>query len=123
MEPYVIALIVVFSILGALLIALGIAILVRNLVRKKQDQIVEEKVKTSAKELSDKFGGRDNIVEITQRGSRVIVSVREPLKVHKDEITATLDSVMFMDKKIVFVIGTKSEQFKKLLEENVGKAK
>ncbi len=123
MEPYVIALIVVFSILGALLIALGIAILVRHLVRKKQDQIVEEKVKTSAKELSDKFGGRDNIVEITQRGSRVIVSVREPLKVHKDEITATLDSVMFMDKKIVFVIGTKSEQFKKLLEENVGKAK
>ncbi len=123
METYVIVLIAVFSALGAILIATGIVLLVRHLIHKKQDRIVDEKVKSSAKELSDKFGGRDNIVEITQRGSRVIVSVRDPLKVHKEEITSALDSVMFMDKKIVFVIGTKSELFKTLLEENVGKTK
>ena len=123
METYVIVLIAVFSALGAILIATGIVLLVRHLIRKKQDRIVDEKVKSSAKELSDKFGGRDNIVEITQRGSRVIVSVRDPLKVHKEEITSALDSVMFMDKKIVFVIGTKSEQFKELLEQSVGKTK
>ena len=76
-----------------------------------------------AKELSDKFGGRENIVEIVQKGSRVIVTVKDPVAVDKDEISRSLDSVMFMSNKIVFVIGTKSEQFKALLEENVGKSK
>lgn len=123
MEPYQIALIVIFSILGALILGTALYLAIRHFQRKKQDEEVEEKVKTSAKEISDKFGGRENIVEITQRGSRVIVAVKDPLRVDKDEIAATLDSVMFMDKKIVFVIGTKSEQFKKLLEENVGKSK
>ena len=89
----------------------------------QEDQKIEEKVKTSAKELSDKFGGRENIVEIVQKGSRVIVTVKDPVAVDKDEISRSLDSVMFMSNKIVFVIGTKSEQFKALLEENVGKSK
>ena len=123
MPAYLIALIVVFSVLGFLILVTIVYFLIRHFHAKKQDRKVEEKVKTSAKELSDKFGGRDNIAEITQRGSRVIVSVKDPLKVDKGDIAKTLDSVMFMDKKIVFVIGTKSEQFKKLLEENVGKSK
>lgn len=123
MEAWQIALIVVFSILGALLLGTAIFFAVDKMRKRHEDQKIEEKVKTSAKELSDKFGGRENIVEIVQKGSRVIVTVKDPVAVDKDEISRSLDSVMFMSNKIVFVIGTKSEQFKALLEENVGKSK
>ena len=123
MESWQIALIVVFSILGALLLGTAIFFVVDKMRKRHEDQKIEEKVKTSAKELSDKFGGRENIVEIVQKGSRVIVTVKDPVAVDKDEISRSLDSVMFMSNKIVFVIGTKSEQFKALLEENVGKSK
>lgn len=123
MEAWQIALIVVFSILGALLLGTAIFFVVDKMRKRHEDQKIEEKVKTSAKELSDKFGGRENIVEIVQKGSRVIVTVKDPVSVDKDEISRSLDSVMFMSNKIVFVIGTKSEQFKALLEENVGKSK
>ena len=123
MEAWQIALIVVFSILGALLLGTAIFFVVDKMRKRHKDQKIEEKVKTSAKELSDKFGGRENIVEIVQKGSRVIVTVKDPVAVDKDEISRSLDSVMFMSNKIVFVIGTKSEQFKALLEENVGKSK
>lgn len=123
MEAWQIALIVVFSILGALLLGTAIFFVVDKMRKRHEDQKIEEKVKTSAKELSDKFGGRENIVEIVQKGSRVIVTVKDPVAVDKNEISRSLDSVMFMSNKIVFVIGTKSEQFKALLEENVGKSK
>ena len=123
MEAWQIALIVVFSILGALLLGTAIFFVVDKMRKRHEDQKIEEKVKTSAKELSDKFGGRENIVEIVQKGSRVIDTVKDPVAVDKDEISRSLDSVMFMSNKIVFVIGTKSEQFKALLEENVGKSK
>lgn len=123
MEAWQIALIVVFSILGALLLGTAIFFVVDKMRKRHEDQKIEEKVKASAKELSDKFGGRENIVEIVQKGSRVIVTVKDPVAVDKDEISRSLDSVMFMSNKIVFVIGTKSEQFKALLEENVGKSK
>lgn len=111
------------SVAAALLIGTGLFFLIHHLKRKKNEQIVEEKVKTSAKTIADKFGGRDNILEIVQRGSRVVVTVKDPLLVHQKEIQEVVESVMFMSNKIVLVIGTKSEQFKDLLEDSVGKMK
>ena len=115
--------ITVGSALGALLIAALLFILIRRYQKKKTEAIIEEKVKTSAKSIADKFGGRENILEIVQRGSRVVVTVKEPLLVHQKEIQEVVESVMFMSNKIVLVIGTKSEQFKERLEQSVGKTK
>lgn len=118
---------IVWISLGALaavaLLVVGLLFLLRHFRRKKAEQVVEEKVKTSAKTIADKFGGRENILEIVQRGSRVVVTVKDPLLVHQKEIQDAVESVMFMANKVVLVIGTKSEQFKSLLEESVGKTK
>lgn len=116
---------ILIIVVAAVVLFLLVFFLVRHIVHKNKikasEKEVEEKVKTSASSLAPCFGGNDNIKEITQRGSRVTVLVNDPEKVDKEKINATLSSVMYMGNKVVFVIGSKSEEFKKLLEENVDK--
>ena len=50
-------------------------------------------------------------------GSRVTVLIKDIEKVNKEEIQKQFDSVMFMGNKIVFVIGSMSEEFSALLKE------
>ncbi len=123
MEPWLIAVIAasaaVVVIVAAVIIILRV--IKHNKIKKSNeeaDQIVNEK----AKEVSDSFGGKENIVSIQSSGSRVTVLVENPDIVNRDEINNSLENVMFMGKKIVFVIGSKSETFKELLEENIGKS-
>ena len=118
---------ILIIVIAIVLVAAAVIIIV--LISRKQAKIkasekaVDEKVKSSASTLSLCFGGNDNIKEITQRGSRVSVLVNDMSKVDKTKIDATLNSVMYMGNKVVFVIGSKSEEFSKLLEENVAKQK
>ena len=110
---------------GALLVGLLINLLL--VIRKKRkvkasDKQAEIKMTNSANAISDKFGGYSNIVSITQRGSRVTVSVVNPDLVLKKDIVTIMDNVMFMGNKVVFVIGSHSEEFQKLLSENNGKS-
>ncbi len=106
-------------------VAVVVVLIVLHLNKKKKiaesEKKADEKIKSSAAEVSDKFGGRDNIKDISSKGSRVTVRVIDAEKVDKKAITETLEQVMFMGEKVVFVIGSKSEEFKQLLEENVDK--
>ncbi len=93
----------------------------RNRKIRQSEIEADQAVETKAKEVSDSFGGKENIISITQSGSRVTVIVENPDIVEREEINNSLENVMFMGKKIVFVIGSRSETFKDLLEENIGK--
>ncbi len=78
-------------------------------------------MKTSANALSLCFGGNDNIRQISAKGSRVTVRVLDPTKVDRKGIATIIDNAMYMGDKVVFVIGTESQEFTRLLEENVSK--
>lgn len=118
---------ILILVVAIVLVAAAIVIIV--LISRKQAKIkasekaVDEKIKSSASTLSLCFGGNDNIKEISQRGSRVSVLVDDMSKVDKTKIDTTLNSVMYMGNKVVFIIGSKSEEFSKLLEENIAKQK
>lgn len=108
---------IVFSVLGGLiLIFLFIFFILKNNSKKKA-QALEKEVKQSATALYDKFGGKDNILEIKNSGSRVVVTLNDISKADKKEIQNIFESVLFMGNKIVFVIGSKSEEFKNILED------
>ncbi len=92
-----------------------------NRKKKLSEEACNQKVEESAGKLSTCFGGKDNILSISQKGSRVSVNVKDIHLVNQDEINKELSSVMFMNNKVVFVIGSKSEEFSKLLKENIDK--
>lgn len=93
--------------------------------KKKKKENAEKKIDSEIKEvtssLKDKFGGKDNILEISSKGSRVTVLLKDISLINKDEINKTFDNVMFMSNKVVFLIGSDSEKFKQLLEDNISK--
>ncbi len=93
----------------------------KNRKIQESERKADQKMEESASHLSLLFGGKENIKEISSRGSRVSLQVIDMDKIDKDAITKELDSVMFMGNKIVFVIGSKSEEFEKLLNENIDK--
>ncbi len=90
---------------------------------RKSDEEANERVEQSAGNLSTCFGGNDNIVSISQQGSRVTVLLKNPELIDKEAISKELSSVMYMGSKVVFVIGSKSEEFSRLLKENIDKQK
>ena len=115
---------VVCVIAGLLLVGFGIWFCL-HLAKKnkiqKSEEALNQKIDTATSKLALSFGGKENIKSIQDRSSRVSVEVFDMEKVNKDEIMKELEGVMFMGSKIVFVIGSKSEEFKKLLEEKVEK--
>jgi phosphotransferase system IIB component len=113
-------------------IAVGCAVLVAIIVflilhiHKKQkikasEEAADRKVVETAGKLSLCFGGNENILSIQQKGSRVSVLLKDISLVNKEEINKELSSVMFMNNKVVFIIGSKSEDFSRLLQENISK--
>lgn len=117
-------LIVVIVICCVLIIALGIIIAFKVSKNKKirlSEEKANQKVEEAASHLSLCFGGNDNIESVSQKGSRVTILVKDMSLVEKTKIDEELSSVMYMGNKIVFVIGSKSEDFSKLLKENIEK--
>ena len=107
------------------IITLILAIYLVKQNKKKKKENAEKKIDSEIKEvtssLKDKFGGKDNILEISSKGSRVTVLLKDISLINKDEINKTFDNVMFMSNKVVFLIGSDSEKFKQLLEDNISK--
>lgn len=108
-------------ILGTALIVFLIVKITHHIKVKNSEKAVDQKIESTASLLSTSFGGKDNIKEITTRGSRVTVLLNDPSKVDKQTIDKNLSSVMYMGNKIVFIIGEKSEDFEKMLSENIDK--
>lgn len=109
---------------AAIVVIAAIFLIVKILKKKKQkhaDELVETTIKESTDKLADKFGGKANIEKIQKSLSRVTVIVKDTSLVDKNGIKEIFSSSMFMGNKIVFVIGSDSEKFKTLLEENVDK--
>jgi phosphotransferase system IIB component len=121
MDTWIIVTIAVSAAVFVVLLILLCLYLRKKARIRKADEEVKAKVSASASVLSGKFGGNDNIRSISASGSRVTVIVIDPLKVDKAGISQSLDNVMYMGNKVVFVIGTESQEFEKLLAENVGK--
>ncbi|MFA6861653.1 MAG: hypothetical protein WCR56_04670 [Bacilli bacterium] len=88
---------------------------------KQADEAVTKQVVESTSALSLDFGGTDNIISISKQGSRVTVQVKDNSLVKKDEINKIMINTMFMGNKVVFVVGSASEEFSKLLSENATK--
>ena len=111
----------VLIVVAAVAIFFIVKIIVKNVKKRKADEKVHETIRTSTNQLGDKFGGRDNIEKIQTSLSRVTVLVKDPTLVDKAGIQSVIKDAMFMGNKIVFVIGSDSEEFQKLLEQNVDK--
>lgn len=119
--------IIVIAVAASLVLLALLCFIIMKINRRKQIEASEnaaaEKVRSAASHLSSLFGGNENILQISSKGSRVTVTVKDPSAVEKKEIDKTLDSVMYMGNKVVFIIGEKSEEFQKLLSENIDKQK
>lgn len=122
-NPNILKYILIGVLIAVVLVILIIVILklVKNNKRKKAEEKVDKTLKESTDKLADKFGGKDNIEKIQKSLSRVTVIVKDLSLVNKDGIKEIFESCMFMGNKIVFVIGSDSEKFKSLLEENFDK--
>ena len=116
----------VFVVAGITVVALIVFFVIKTIRLskiRKSDEEANERVEQSAGNLSTCFGGNDNIVSISQQGSRVTVLLKNPELIDKEAISKELSSVMYMGSKVVFVIGSKSEEFSRLLKENIDKQK
>ncbi len=110
-------LLIVFSALVLVLIIILLVLHIRKSNKIKASNLkVKEQVRASADALADKFGGNDNIVKISSSGSRVTVLLKEKDKIDKAGIEKEFSNVMYMGDKVVFVIGTESAEFSKLLQ-------
>lgn len=121
--PVIISVFVVAGITVVALIVFFVIKTIRLSKIRKSDEEANERVEQSAGNLSTCFGGNDNIVSISQQGSRVTVLLKNPELIDKEAISKELSSVMYMGSKVVFVIGSKSEEFSRLLKENIDKQK
>lgn len=82
--------------------------------KKKETQIQEniQKVDKATSEISLYFKGKENIKDVKQQGSRVVVEVvsTEGIQPSKlDEIG--LKGAIIMDGKVVFAVGSNSQMF------------
>lgn len=114
--------IVLGSVAGVLILIALIIFIVLLASKKKKVRLSNEaanrRVEESAKEVSSCFGGKENILSVTQQGSRVTLVRKDPSLADKEKINACFKDCRYRGNKIVFIIGSKSEEFKKLLEEN-----
>lgn len=110
------------SIAGLAVIILLLVLILKKKQKKKylqQEQKVQQEINKSTDQLTPLFGNNDNIKQITNRGSRTTVEVKDIAKIDEDKIKSTFEEVMFMGNKIIFVIGEKSATFAKMLEDKI----
>lgn len=88
---------------------------------KKQEAVVEKKIEKATDELSDEFGGKDNIVSIAQMGSRVTVTLKSTAGITAQSLDAKgLKGALIMSNKVVFPVGPKAKEFADMLIEKTG---
>ena len=97
MELWKILLIVGICI-GILLLSLVVVFIL--LKKKKANNKVEE-----YPNLLSALGGKDNLVSITVKGSRVNVEIKDKKLVDKDTIKEEVDTIVVSSKKVTMVAG------------------
>ena len=116
MEIWQIVLIAVILVVVIIVAVLIILKILKDKKIKQSNERADELVKEKASTLALEFGGKDNIKAIEQRGSRVSVEIADMTKVNKEKIEAEFSNPLFMENKIIFVVGSKALEFKNELE-------
>ena len=122
MDTLEITLLIIGIISSVLLFVFGIISIIyfKKEAKRKQNEIeVNEKIDSSTDVLSPLFGSEDNILNISSRGSRTSIELKDISKIDEDKIKEAFDDVMFMGNKVVFIIGEKSKEFASILEEKI----
>lgn len=96
--------------LGAILILLAIFFTLRYFKKKKETKInVEEKHKKDIvfqdeNELFDLFGGRDNIINVELKGSRLNIELKDTSLFKKEDIkNYFIENILIMSNKVVLI--------------------
>ncbi len=96
--------------LGVILILLAIFFTLRYFKKKKETKIsVEEKYKKDIvfqdeNELFDLFGGRDNIVNVELKGSRLNIELKDTSLFKKEDIkNYFIENILIMSNKVVLI--------------------
>ena len=113
---------VIIICVAAVLLAVAIFFILRNASKKKKIRLSNEqadkKVEDSAKTVSSAFGGKENILNISSQGSRVSITLKDISLADKEKINSQFQDARYRGNKIILVIGSKSEEFRKKLEED-----
>ena len=113
---------VIIICVAAVLLAVAIFFILRNASKKKKIRLSNEqadkKVEDSAKTVSSAFGGKENILNISSQGSRVSITLKDISLADKEKINSQYQDASYRGNKIILVIGSKSEEFRKKLEED-----
>lgn len=113
---------VIIICVAAVLLAVAIFFILRNASKKKKIRLSNEqadkKVEDSAKTVSSAFGGKENILNISSQGSRVSIALKDISLADKEKINSQFQDARYRGNKIILVIGSKSEEFRKKLEED-----
>lgn len=107
---------------AALLLAVVIFFIIRSSIKRKKirksNEEANKKVEDSAKTIATAFGGKANILSITKQGSRVTLELKDPSLADKEKINTEFKDARYRGNKVTLIIGSRSEEFKTLLEEN-----
>ena len=107
---------------AAVLLAVAIFFIIRSSIKRKKirksNEEANKKVEDSAKTIAGAFGGKSNIISITKQGSRVTLELKDPSLADKEKINTEFKDARYRGNKITLIIGSRSEEFRKLLEEN-----
>lgn len=95
----------ILAIIGGSILVLVIAlILVILLLRKRKNDTVKE-----FPDLLIALGGKDNITQVTQKGSRVSVIVDNKKAVNKEKVKEQgIETIVISNKKVTMVVGNKN---------------
>lgn len=86
---------------------------------KESEDKVHNEINSTTDNLINLLGGKDNIQDIKVSGSRVKVILNDSSKLDKNAILNIYSSVLFMEKQVLFIIGSLSEEFASKLKEKL----
>ena len=109
----------------AFYIALGVAILIAIVIilivvfskRKKKTEISKQDVVIDTNEWLEALGGRENILEKSATGSRLVLKLQEPEKINEEKLKELgVSNILKMSNKITLVFEDQAEAILSQLE-------
>lgn len=114
--------ILVYVIVGLLIIGLIIFLSIK-FKKKSKEQIEQEESESYVQKtgrVAEIFGGRDNIVSLEIKGSRVIVNVKSTSGIEPSKLDSEgLNGSIIMGDKVIFPVGSKAEEFAENLRKKI----
>lgn len=89
---------------------------IKNREEKKESEVYVQKTS----QVAQIFGGKENIISIEIRGSRVVVNVKttngiDPKKLDEEGLKGSI----IMGQKVMFPVGSQAEEFAKALKNKI----